>query len=142
MASGRSADAAVCSSCHLRVGHCCRAATPYPRATPQWGRFGTKHLDQAARQKQRHDLVVHVGVAHPVRERVEATARSSPFASSQVNTCAVTRTAVLSAPRRSPRRIDLRRELLVHAVAIVHPHFDDVDLERRLLAHRGTRLFL
>ena len=68
-------------------------------------------------------------------------ARSSPFASSSVKMCAVTRSLCLCASSMIGA-VELRRQLLVLAVAIVDPDLDDVDLLRGELLHRLAALGL
>ena len=68
-------------------------------------------------------------------------ARSSPFASSRVKMCAVTRSPFLCASSMIGA-VEIGRQLLVLAVAVVDPDLDEVDFPRGQLLHRLPRLGL
>ena len=90
--------------------------------------------------KEGEHLVVDLHVTDAVRERVDARAQQ-PFGVGEVEDVGRDREAVLVG-FVDDGRVERRAELLVLAVAVVHPDLDDVDLQGRLIPHRLARLLL
>ena len=129
--AGRSA--AACSSCHCASGMLPRSQLRSVR-DPAVGEVRHDHEARTLARTTRR-LVVHVGVANAVRERVEVGDAASAFASAKFEEVRRHANPALLCASSITARVELGRELLVHTVAVVDPDLDDVDRERGLLAH-------
>ena len=106
-------------------------------ATPRSGRFGTTTTPGRSRNNA-NDLVVHVRIANAVCKRVEVGAQQR-FRIRQIEDVRGHANPALVG-FIDHGRVELGRELLVHAVTVVDPDLEDVDRERGLFADGVARL--